>query len=253
MSGRGKRIAVIGAVAVGVVGIAGSAMGAGSSSSSSFLNDFARRLGVSPSKVQSAYKGAMSDRLNELVKEGKITKQQAQRMQQHLNDRPGFGGPMGGPGFGGPMGGPGMHGGFGHRMHGGPMRWLKPAATYLGITTAELGKELQAGKTPAKIATSHGKTAAGLEAVLVAQAKQPLDAAVKAGKLTSAQATRIEKFLTQRIDDLVQHGFSFHPHFGDHQGWGPPSGKPGDKSGNGNSGSGARSDSSSVQPAALSL
>jgi hypothetical protein len=244
VSGRGKRIAIFGVVAVGVVGIAGSAMGAGSSSSSSFLNDFARRLGVSPSKVQSAYKGAMADRLNQLVKEGKITKEQAQQMQKHMQSHQGFGpgGPMGGGGFG-----PRMHGGFGGgpRMHGGMTSWLKPAASYLGITTAELQKELMSGKTPAQIATAHGKTAAGLEAVLVAEAKKPLQKAVTDGKLTSAQATRIEKFLTQRVDDLVQHGFHFHHFGGRHDGWGGP--PPPGKSGSGKSdsqGSGGGSNSS---------
>ena len=75
-----EAIAIIGAVAVGVVGIAGTALGAGSGSSPSFLNDFARRLGVSPAKVRSAYQGAMADRLDQLVKDGKLTQAQANRL-----------------------------------------------------------------------------------------------------------------------------------------------------------------------------
>ena len=153
MSARRKRIAIIGAVAVGVVGIAGTALGAGSGSSPSFLNDFARRLGVSPAKVRSAYQGAMADRLDQLVKDGKLTQAQANRLKQHLNDHSlrGFG--EGGPGFGGPrhhmFSGPG-----GHPHGGGAMMWLKPAATYLGVTEQALAKELRAGKTPAAIAES---------------------------------------------------------------------------------------------------
>lgn len=248
MSGRSKRIAVIGAIAVGVVGIAGTAMGAGSSPSSSFLNDFARRLGVSPSKVQSAYKGAMSDRLNALVKQGKLTKQQAQQLEQHMQDHS-----FNGPGFFGPgMGGAPRHPGFWghgspHPMGGGLMMWTKAAAGYLGITQAELGKELRAGKTPAQIATAHGKTAAGLEQVLVAAAKKPLDDAVKSGKMTQAQATRIEKFLSDSIDRLVTNGFQFH-----HFGWGGQHGSQNAPKSQGN-GSSKQSSTPSTQPTAFGV
>ena len=112
-------------------------MGAGAGSSPSFLNDFARRLGVSPAKVRSAYQGAMADRLDQLVKDGKLTKAQAERIKQHLKDHDGPGSAWAAlglmaRGFGGPrhhtLLGPGGH------PHGGPMMWLHTAATYLGIS-----------------------------------------------------------------------------------------------------------------------
>jgi hypothetical protein len=232
VNGRKKRIAVVGAVALGVVAIAGTALGAGTDSSSSFLNDFAHRLGVSPAKVKSAYQGAMSDRLDALVKEGKLTQAQANKLKARMKDHT-FGGPgAGGPMLGGPMGGPGHHGwgGGGRHMRGGPMIGLMAASKYLGITNAELFKELRAGKTPAAIATAHGKTAAGLEAALMAPVTNGLNAAVKAGKLTKAQAAKFEARMRQHINDLVTHGFQHHG-FGD----GPPS-APGTGSGSGSGG-----------------
>jgi polyhydroxyalkanoate synthesis regulator phasin len=234
-----KRIAIIGAVAVGVVGIAGTALGAGSSSSPSFLTDFARRLGVSPAKVKSAYQGAMADRLDQLVKDGKLTQAQADRMKQHLNDHTmggRFGG--GGPGFGFGDRPHHMFGGPGGHPHGGPMVWIHTGATYLGITDQQLMTELRAGKTPAAIATAHGKTAAGLDQALVTAAKKPLDDAVKSGRITQAQATKITTCLTLRIDQLVAHGFQFHSHWGGP----PPKG--------GNQDKGSAPSSSSFQPTA---
>ncbi len=225
MGAHRKRIAIIGAIAVGVVGIAGTALGAGAGSSPSFLNDFARRLGVSPAKVRTAYQGAMADRLDQLVKDGKLTKAQAERIKQHLKDHdgPGFG--MGGPGFDGRgFGGPRHHmfSGPGGHPHGGPMIWLHTAATYLGISDQQLLKELRSGKTPAAIAKAHGKTVAGLEQELLQAAKKPLNDAVKSGRITKTQATKIEKFLSQRIDQLITHGFEFHHSWG-----GPPMGQGG--------------------------
>ena len=71
-------------------------------------------------------------------------------------------------------------------------------------------KELRSGKTPAAIAKAHGKTVAGLEQELLQAAKKPLNDAVKSGRITKTQAAKIEKFLSQRIDQLITHGFEFH-------------------------------------------
>ena len=55
-----RRWMVVGGVGLAVVaGVGGTAMAAGSSGPDSFLNDFAQHLGVSTSKVQSAYTQAL--------------------------------------------------------------------------------------------------------------------------------------------------------------------------------------------------
>ena len=61
-----------------------------------------------------------------------------------------------------------------------------PRRRYIGVTTAELRTQLEAGKTLAAIATDNGKTADGLKAALTTAAKKDLDAAVTAGRLTQA-------------------------------------------------------------------
>ena len=86
----------------------------------------------------------------------------------------------------------------------GPGDDLQAAATYLGTTSADLMTQLQAGKTLAQIASAtSGKSAAGLVAALVAAEKTEIADAVKANKLTQAQADAITANLQQRFTDLV--------------------------------------------------
>ena len=110
--------------------------------------------------------------------------------------------------------------GFGH--HGGPPR-STAAATYLGLTEAELRTQLESGKTLAQIAKAQGKSVDGLEKALAADAKTKLDAAVKAGTLTQAQADEILKRTTEHLDDLVNGKLGPHGDGdGDHHGFGGP-------------------------------
>jgi hypothetical protein len=86
-----------------------------------------------------------------------------------------------------PAGGPPGGGHFGH----GPGPGLDAAATYLGISQTSLFTQLRSGKTLAQIAdATSGKSAAGLIAALVADAKQHF-------------GTNVPSDLTQRITDLV--------------------------------------------------
>src|ERR1700722_5112471 len=57
-------------------------------------------------------------------------------------------------------------------------RDLVPAASYLGLTVAQLQRDLGSGKSLAQVAdATSGKSAAGLIAALVAERKQKLNAA----------------------------------------------------------------------------
>jgi uncharacterized coiled-coil protein SlyX len=80
---------------------------------------------------------------------------------------------------------------------------LNVAATFLGLTAAELKTQLVAGKTLAQVATDRNKSAADLVAALKAAEVKELDAAVAAGKLTAAREATIVATLTQRFTDLV--------------------------------------------------
>jgi hypothetical protein len=219
VSTRVKRRIVIAAVALGVAGLGGTALATSSSGGNSFFDDVAHRLGVSPAKLHSAVNGALADRLDQLVKQGKLTRAQANAILKHAKEHGGdfpFGGSdhnPGGPGeFGfrhhgfGPFGGPGPMGGP-----------FAGAAKYLGISTDELMKDLHSGKTLAAIAKAKGKSVSGLESALIAPLKARLDSAVKAKHLTKSQEQHILDMLTKGIDGFVTHGFHVGMHM--HHGW----------------------------------
>ena len=106
------------------------------------------------------------------------------------------------------IGGPGR--GFGHF---GFFDRLDAAASYLGLTAAQLGTELENGKSLAQVAKDHGKSVDGLISALVASAKQKLDQAVAAGRLTNAQETEMLNGLKDRITNLVNSTGLDRPHF----------------------------------------
>ena len=76
-------------------------------------------------------------------------------------------------------------------------------ASYLGLTGAEIRTRLAGGESLAELATEQGKTVAGLEDAIVADAKTHLDAAVAAGKLTAAQETALLDRIRAHVDDRV--------------------------------------------------
>ena len=192
MTRRTKQTVVIGALAATLAVGAGAAVAGGGfgfgNDQQAFLSDAAKRLNVTPAELKAALQGAYGDRLDAAVADGKITKEQADAMKQRSA--------QGGPPF---FGGGGHHGGFGH--HGPPS--LAAAATYLGLTEAELRTELQSGKTLAEIAKAKDKSVDGLKKALAAEAKTTLEAAVKAGKLTQDQADELRSRMTEHLDDLV--------------------------------------------------
>jgi hypothetical protein len=217
-----KRKAIAGTVAALAVGgtgagIAATKLGSNpSAESKAIVDSAAKQLGVQPSALSSALKKALNDRVDAAVAGGRLTKEQGAELKARIasDDFPLFGPP-------------GMGGGhFGH--HGGP--GLDAAAKYLGLTEAKLRTELESGKTLAQVAKAQDKSVDGLIAALKADAKQKLDAAVKAGRLTQAQETRMLADLDQRLGDFVngklmgrhQRGFDGPGRLG-HDG-GPPTG-----------------------------
>jgi hypothetical protein len=210
-----KRKLVIGLAALAVAAFAGGAYAATQSSApntrQAFLNDVAKRLHVTPQQLTQALNGATTDQLQAAVKAGQLTQAQADKLAQRLK-RSGAGPvlPFGfgfGFGFGpGPRlarpGGPGGPplpgrpfgpGGFGGRF-GAPFE-LPAAASYLGLTNAQLFKQLASGKSLAQIAKSKGKTASGLEQAMTTAIKTRLDKLVANKMMTAAQ----EKALLSRV------------------------------------------------------
>ena len=220
MDRRRKRAVAIGAVAALAVAGGGVAYAAATATNprDAVLRDAAQRLNVSPDQLRAALQGAFTDQLDQAVKDGKLTQQQADRIEQRIRDGgvP-LGGP-GGPGFGhGPMGG---HGPFG--------AGIDAAATYLGLTRAALDRQLRGGKTLAQVAGAQGKSLSGLESALVDATRSALDRAVTNGRLTSVQRDDIVRGLQQHVADLVN---GAGPRMGFRRGGGP--GGPGGAGGPG--------------------
>ena len=158
------------------------------------------------------------------MKDGKITKEQGDALKKRA-----AGGvlPFLGPGLGrgGPGPGPRHFGGPGFGHHGGAS--LDAAATYLGLTEAELHSQLASGKSLADIAKDKGKSVDGLKKAMTADLTTKLDAAVKDGKLTKAQADEILKRTNDRLDDIVNAKFEPGMRFGHHGFDGPMGMHPG--------------------------
>ncbi|HWK26250.1 MAG TPA: hypothetical protein VNS09_06800 [Solirubrobacter sp.] len=229
MSSFAKHRLAVGAVGLAVLAGAGGAYAAGQSSGSppkpaaapaaseqnAFLDDVAKRLGVTRDKLDDAIKGAAEARIDAAVAAGKLTKEQGEAAKQRLANG---GGPLlglgGRPGGRGPGGGPGGPGGPRFGFQG-----LDGAASYLGLTEAQLRDQLGSGKSLADIAKAQNKDVAGLKTALKDALTKRLDEAVKDGHLTADQRTKILEGIDQRLDDLINgkgpgghRGFGFrHP------------------------------------------
>jgi hypothetical protein len=152
------------------------------------VNDAAKQLGIPPAKLSDALEKALENRVDAEVAAGRLTKAQGDALKQRIEsgDVPLFAGP--GPGD------RGFH-------HGGP--GLGAAASYLGVTEAQLDTQLRAGKTLADVARTKSKAVRGLVDAMVADLKQHLDSEVKEGHLTQAQETAMLAGARSRITDFV--------------------------------------------------
>lgn len=190
---------VIGGVALAFAAAGGGAYAASQSSSNPqkpFLNDVAKRLHVSPQRLMAAVKAAMIDRLNAAVKDGRLTQAEANAIKQRI-ERGGMPPFFMGPGM--PFHGPG---GF---FFGGPPPFgpFSGAASYLGLSEAQLLTDLRSGRSLAQIAKARGKSVAGLEQAMSAAIKAKLDQAVKAGRLTKSEEQRLLSMMASRLRDLI--------------------------------------------------
>jgi hypothetical protein len=194
---RRNRKVILGAAAVLAAAGGGAAIAASGSSSpaeesQAVVDDAARQLGISPSKLSDALKQALGDRIDAAVAAGRLTKAEGDALKQRINSA-GF------PLF------DGFHRGFGHFGFGhfGFFRVLSATADYLGLTESQLRSQLESGKSLAQVASAQGKSASGLIDALLSAAKQRADSAVAAGRLTQAQENDLLGVLRDRITNLV--------------------------------------------------
>jgi hypothetical protein len=215
-------------VAAGVALLAGAGgayavtKSSGADGHQAFLNNVAKRLNVSPQQLESAFQGALSDRLDADVAAGRITRAQADEIEKRMKQHgavpfPGAGPPpLAGPpppgapprppfferrGGHGRFGGPGPHGPGGP---GGPlMAGIDAAAKYLGLTDVQLRTQLHSGKSLAQVAGDKNKPVDGLKSAIEDAVKADLDKAVADKRITAAQEKHVLDELHTRIDDIV--------------------------------------------------
>ncbi len=190
-----QKVTAIAAAAMAVAGGGAAIAATGSNDpaqeSQAVLNTAAQNLGVTPAKLSGALKAALVDRVDAKLEAGTITEAQATALKARINSDSFafFGGGLGGP-RGGELGRQGAD--------------LAAAATYLGVTEAQLRTDLQSGTSLAAVAkTTDGKSVDGLVAAMVAAEKTHLATGVTAGTLTEAQQTQILAGLDQRVADIV--------------------------------------------------
>jgi hypothetical protein len=182
-----------GLVLAAVVGLAGVGVGAaigpaGASAATATTQAVGNRV--------TAIKNALAG----LVKDGTLTQAQADKVATTVD------GAL-------PKGGFGRHGGRGGLD-------LDTAASVIGVTRDELRTALDSGKTLAQVAQGKHISQATLVDKLVAAEKTRIAAAVKAGRLTQAQADSMTADLTARVTQRVT---STRPMMGDrgqHRGFG---------------------------------
>jgi uncharacterized protein (DUF2267 family) len=165
----------------------------GSANCDRFTQHVASNLGKTPAQVRKAINDAIGQTLNDAVKSGEMTQQQADNIKAKLGSSsssacvgvPRFG--PGGPGGFGP-------GGFGRSIFKGTMADI---ATALGISQSELQQDLQSGKTVKDVAASKGMDENAFRQKYAAAVKADLDQQVKSGNITQTQ----EDMILQRIQN----------------------------------------------------
>ncbi|MCL5959667.1 MAG: hypothetical protein M1358_10215 [Chloroflexi bacterium] len=194
---------LIGALAVGlIVSLAGTALvladepakPATNGFYDQFISRLATALGKSEQDTRNAIAQAEKDVVQDAVKSGKMTQDQADR----INGRIGKGGLpfFQRPGWAGHKPRRGM-------PQAGMMGSQNDIAGFLGIQPADLRKELGQGKSLAQVAADHGKSRNDLKTFIVNDAKGKLDKAVTDGKLTQDKENAIVKRLQDNLDKMI--------------------------------------------------
>jgi polyhydroxyalkanoate synthesis regulator phasin len=151
-----------------------------------FIDKLAGILHKSSKETADGIKQASEQTVDQMVKDGKITQAQADRMKQRIASGKGFE-------FGGERGG--RHGDSALMQELGTAK-TNALAKLFGLSAADLQAQLRAGKSIKDLQQAKGISDAALKAALHDATKPVLDKAVKDGKLTQAQADQLQ----QKID-----------------------------------------------------
>jgi lambda repressor-like predicted transcriptional regulator len=163
------------------------------------LADVAREKGRSVDGLKTALKNALKKDLDEAVADDAITREQADDLYEKLSAsidtlvENGFRLPKIEGGFG-----------FGFGFGFGKGNQFEAAATYLGVTEAQLREELEDGDSLADVAREKGRSVDGLKTALKNALKKDLDEAVADDAITREQADDLYEKLSGAVDELVE-------------------------------------------------
>jgi hypothetical protein len=213
-----KRTLLAASAAIAAAGIAGGAIAATKLASpkeenQAIINDAAGRLGIEPSRLSDALENALKAQVDREVAAGRLTKERGEALKARIDA-----GEV--PLFAIPRFRFAPHG-FGLRGFHGPGPFhesLETAATYLGMTEANLRAALESGKSLADVAKDKGKSVDGLIDALVAVAAKKWDDAAASGKLEDHGAADRQEFLAgvrDRVTHLVNDRFPPRPDWHD--------------------------------------
>jgi hypothetical protein len=186
-------IAALAGVAALVVGGGGTALaskgdGDKASRCQARVARIAERRGITVEQLEANAKARLLARVDAALSAGRITSDQAVRLRDRIENATLCSGALR------------------HEVRHGVHQVLVAAADYLGLTPKELREELR-GTSLAALATKQGKTVSGLEAAMLAPAKDRLAKAVAGKKITQAQADQRLERLQKLVDRLVNKTF----------------------------------------------
>ncbi len=172
-----------------------------------FWQALAQRLGTTVDKLKQAVTGAVMDTLTQAVKQGLLTQNQANALQQRLQN-----GQV--PGFFGFPGARGARGAQNNVRAAIQSAALDAAAKALGMSTADLQTALRNGQTLLALAQQKNVDVTQLRTAIANAEKAAIDQAVKNGQLTQAQGDSMKANITPDNINLNQRFFGFGNGFG---------------------------------------
>ncbi|MGA2285988.1 MAG: hypothetical protein ABSG55_06940 [Dehalococcoidia bacterium] len=198
--------ALLAVIASGIVTGVALAQGGGGSGSASpttrvdqFLGFLANRLGISSDQLKTDVQGAANDMVDQMLKDGTITQQQADNLKQQIQNGnyPGLLGMFGrGRGFG-MMG----RGELGTSLQ----SIIQTVAGKLNLTPQQIETQLKSGKSLADIASAQGVSRDDLKNTITTAVDTQVDKAVSAGTITQSQGDNIKSMLSSKLDQLIDH------------------------------------------------
>jgi len=169
-----------------------------------FWQALADRLNVTVEQLRQAVQDAAKDTIQRALGDGRLTQEQADRLNERVDEWQGQATPFG---FFGPHGfrPKGLRGRGGFEFKAWPgQSGLEAAAKTLGMTTQDLAAGLRSGKSLADLAAEKKVDQATLNAAIVSAAKADIDAALANGRLTQQQADQLKSRLDQLdLDSLL--------------------------------------------------